>query len=84
MCQYNFVRFTACNHTVQDKDVPLERCKSKTRTLWQKACDQSETVVISQNGLCKECEDKLEGKLMKLKKLQDKELRAEEKARKKL
>ncbi|EUC50602.1 hypothetical protein COCMIDRAFT_755 [Bipolaris oryzae ATCC 44560] len=82
MCQYNFVHYAACNHTVPDKDVPLARCKSKIRTLWQKACDQSETEVIAEPGLCEECVDKLEGKLLKLEKLQNKELRAEEKAKK--
>lgn len=63
MCQYNFVHFVACDHTVPDKDVPLHRCKSKLRTLWQKACEQSKTEVSSQPGLCEDCIDKLEGKL---------------------
>ncbi|EUC35940.1 hypothetical protein COCCADRAFT_34662 [Bipolaris zeicola 26-R-13] len=83
MCQYNFVHFTGCDHTVLDREVPIQRCKSKQRTLWQKACDSAESVIISRFELCEECVDKLEGKLMKLEKLRNKELRAEQKAKKK-
>ncbi|XP_014560192.1 hypothetical protein COCVIDRAFT_90030 [Bipolaris victoriae FI3] len=83
MCQYNFVHYTACDHTVADGEIPIQRCKPKQRTLWQKSCDSAESVTITQCGLCEECEKKLEGKLLKLEKLQNKELRAEQKAKKK-